>query len=68
MSLFSKEVFLFEFSVFLIHETCVNVEPMSERSNSTPSLMASLFSARVLVEYRASFASNFDLVASCFGE
>jgi hypothetical protein len=39
---------------------------MSEGSDSVPPLMASLFSAEVLVEYSVNFASDFDLVDSCF--
>jgi hypothetical protein len=41
---------------------------MSEGYDSVSLLMASLFGAKVLVEYRASFASDFDHVTSCFGE
>jgi hypothetical protein len=35
---------------------------MSERFDSVPSLVASLFSLTVPAEYEASFASDFDLV------
>jgi hypothetical protein len=64
MPLFSSNDFLFEFSVSI----CTRVEPMSEGYDSVSLLMASLFGAKVLVEYRASFASDFDHVTSCFGE
>jgi hypothetical protein len=43
-------------------------EPISEGSDSVPLLMASLFSTKVLVKYGANFVSDFDPVASCFGE
>jgi heme/copper-type cytochrome/quinol oxidase subunit 3 len=41
---------------------------MSEGSDSTHLLMASLFSTEALMEYRNNIVSNFDSVASCFGE
>jgi hypothetical protein len=41
---------------------------MSEGSDSVPLLMALLFSAKVLVEYRANLVSDFDPNASCFEE
>jgi hypothetical protein len=46
----------------------VKVVPMSEESDSVPSLMASLFNAKMIVEYRANFVSDFDNVDSCSGE
>jgi hypothetical protein len=63
-ALFSLEVFLFGFSILI----CTKVEPMSKGSDSVPLLMASLFGAKVFVEYRANLVSDFDLVATCFGE
>jgi hypothetical protein len=47
---------------------CTKVEPMSEGSDSAPLLMASLFGAKALIEHKANLVSDFDLVASCFGE
>jgi hypothetical protein len=44
------------------------VEPMSEGPDSMPPLMDFLFRSKTLVEYRANFVSDFDPVASCFGE
>jgi hypothetical protein len=41
---------------------------MSKESDNAPLCMALLFSTKVLVEYRANFVSDFDLVESCFGE
>jgi heme/copper-type cytochrome/quinol oxidase subunit 3 len=41
---------------------------MSEGSDSTPLLMALLFSAKALVEYGANHVSDFDLEGSFFGE
>jgi hypothetical protein len=41
---------------------------MSEGSDSVPLLMALLFSAKALVEYRANLVSDFDPNASCFRE
>jgi hypothetical protein len=64
MPLFLSEVFLFRFSV----SVCTKVEPMSEGFDSVPLLMASLLGAKAFIEYRASLVSDFDLVASCFGE
>jgi hypothetical protein len=46
----------------------MKIEPMSKTSDSTPSLMALLFSTKALIEYRANLVSDFDLVASYFGE
>jgi hypothetical protein len=42
-------------------------EPMSEGSDSTPLLMASIASAWALVEYEANLVSDFDLVHSFGG-
>jgi hypothetical protein len=39
---------------------------MRKGSDSVPSLVASRFSLTVFVKYEASFASDFDLGASCF--
>jgi hypothetical protein len=39
-----------------------------QKFDSAPLLVALLFSAKVLDEYRANFVSDFDPVASCFGE
>jgi hypothetical protein len=47
---------------------CSEVEPMSDGSDSVPLLMALLFSVEVLVKYGANLVSDFDPVASCFGE
>jgi hypothetical protein len=44
----------------------MEVEPVSEGSDSTPPLMALLFNAKVLVEYIANFVSDFDPVTVCF--
>jgi heme/copper-type cytochrome/quinol oxidase subunit 3 len=41
---------------------------MSEGSDSAPSLMALLFSTKAFAEYRGNLVSDFDLVASSFGE
>jgi heme/copper-type cytochrome/quinol oxidase subunit 3 len=41
---------------------------MSEGSDNAPSLMASLFGAKALIEYGANFVSDFDFVDSCIGE
>jgi hypothetical protein len=41
---------------------------MSEGSDTTLILMASLFSVDTLVEYEAQFVSDFDTKGSCFGE
>jgi hypothetical protein len=41
---------------------------MSDGSDSVPLLMALLFSVEVLVKYGANLVSDFDPVASCFGE
>jgi hypothetical protein len=63
MPLFLSEVILFGFSISI----CTKVEPMSKGSDSAPLVMTSLFGAKALVKYRASFASVFDPVTSCFG-
>jgi hypothetical protein len=42
----------------------IRFEPMSERSDSAPSLVAFLFSLTTFVEYGANFASDFDLTDS----
>jgi hypothetical protein len=55
---------LFGFSVSI----CMKVKPMCEGSDSVPLLMASLFGAKALVEYRVNLVSDFILVASCFGK
>jgi heme/copper-type cytochrome/quinol oxidase subunit 3 len=55
---------LFGFGV----SVCTKGETMSEGSNSVPQLMALLFSVKALVEYRANFVSDFDPMASRFGE
>jgi hypothetical protein len=47
---------------------CTKVEPRSEGSDSAPPLMASLFSAKVLIKYATNFVSDFDSVDSCVGE
>jgi hypothetical protein len=47
---------------------CTKVEPMSKGPDNVPLLMASLFDAKSLVEFRVSFASDFDPVTSCFGD
>jgi hypothetical protein len=41
---------------------------MSEGSDSMPLLIALLFGARVLVEYRSNFISDFNPLVSYFGE
>jgi heme/copper-type cytochrome/quinol oxidase subunit 3 len=46
----------------------MKVEPMSKGSESAPLLMASLFSAKALIEYGANFVSDFDFVYSCVCE
>jgi hypothetical protein len=46
----------------------MKIEPKSKGSNCAPSLMSSLFSAKAFVEYRGNLVSDFDLVASSFGE
>jgi hypothetical protein len=47
---------------------CVKVELMSKGSDSAPPLMALLFSAKALVEYKANFVRDFELVDLCLGE
>jgi hypothetical protein len=46
----------------------MSFKPMSEGSDTTLILMASLFSVDTLVEYEAQFVSDFDTKGSCFGE
>jgi hypothetical protein len=44
-----------EFGVLI----CTKLEPLSNGSDSTPPLMASLFNTIALVKYRANFVSDF---------
>jgi hypothetical protein len=44
------------------------LKPMSEGSDSVPLLMASLFSAKALVEYSANLVSDFNRVLMFWGK